>query len=951
MPRFLTPVGVIGAAANGGLTVGTDTTGPTGGMWFGSDTNFYRLSPGVIRTDGALNVGIRVDALQGFRHGGPSLPSWTSGAGSPEGVVTAPVGSMWSRTDGGTGTAVYRKETGTGNTGWVAVAAAPADAVTSVDGRTGVVTLADLYVNVTGDTMTGALRVGTPAAGFPAAVDVGITGLHRGQTEWSNLSIVSSDAAAVDKGGSLSLGGSYTGTSPTVFARIATGKENAVDGEYGGYLWFGTRPNGSSMAQRMRIASTGEVSIFGTTTVTPVHTTWGVNRYGVDSQAYANIATAEGTYGVMGIQARGIKQGAGALTSTSGVRGVSAFADVDGTGNVTEAIGIETGARNLNATATLTSAIGLRVESAGSGSNLITNTTGVTIKNQGRTGTAAAIGLNVHAQTGAATINVGAQIGAASTFTLLVGSDVDSTTAAGGISFGTSKDTNLYRSAANNLKTDDTFNAPTVVANDYRLLDAPRHSVIGAFANESIVPLVANTWADRFQHATIQAAEYWTGSAWTAFPSIDTVKQVFSGYPGTTGAALNSTTYPKWRVSFSGMSASYAAMLQIYQEFGPPKGYKVTLEESADNVAWVTLLAETTVVDGIYYSLIPTTVSYGAYVRVTIEHTTAANVYQWRNIRFLSDRCNGQGGQQLGLPFSWDYDKGITFAGLVSSSVGFAAGTNPAAAGAIRLANNANISWRNAANTADIAAVNVDATNALNLTAGANGYLKLGATSVLRWNATQLIVSDGVNFSFDTTTGTKIGVTPLQKIGFFNATPIVQPSNTTDLRQALINLGLYATGGATPLNLNGGALTAATAALGTNPATSGTIGLPNGAGGAINFRTADNTANATGIWLGTNNVLQISAAGLAANLAGASLTMADGLIIGLGTTTGTKFGTATTQKMGWWNATPVVQNTGWTATAGYTALKAFNPATTTLAETARVLGTLIDALKSYGLLG
>jgi hypothetical protein len=42
------------------------------------------------------------------------------GNGSPEGVVTAPVGTLYSRLDGGTNTTLYVKETGTGNTGWVA---------------------------------------------------------------------------------------------------------------------------------------------------------------------------------------------------------------------------------------------------------------------------------------------------------------------------------------------------------------------------------------------------------------------------------------------------------------------------------------------------------------------------------------------------------------------------------------------------------------------------------------------------------------------------------------------------------------------------------------------------------------------------------------------------------------------------------------------------------------
>lgn len=46
---------------------------------------------------------------------------WTTGSGSPETVVTAPVGSLYSRTDGGANTTLYVKESGSGTTaGWVA---------------------------------------------------------------------------------------------------------------------------------------------------------------------------------------------------------------------------------------------------------------------------------------------------------------------------------------------------------------------------------------------------------------------------------------------------------------------------------------------------------------------------------------------------------------------------------------------------------------------------------------------------------------------------------------------------------------------------------------------------------------------------------------------------------------------------------------------------------------
>jgi sugar phosphate permease len=44
---------------------------------------------------------------------------WFQGNGTPEGVVTAPVGSFYSRKDGGAGTSFYVKESGSGNTGWI----------------------------------------------------------------------------------------------------------------------------------------------------------------------------------------------------------------------------------------------------------------------------------------------------------------------------------------------------------------------------------------------------------------------------------------------------------------------------------------------------------------------------------------------------------------------------------------------------------------------------------------------------------------------------------------------------------------------------------------------------------------------------------------------------------------------------------------------------------------
>lgn len=55
-----------------------------------------------------------------FTLGSTSITT-SSGSGSPEGVITAPVGSTYINTAGTAGTIKYGKKSGTGNTGWVAI--------------------------------------------------------------------------------------------------------------------------------------------------------------------------------------------------------------------------------------------------------------------------------------------------------------------------------------------------------------------------------------------------------------------------------------------------------------------------------------------------------------------------------------------------------------------------------------------------------------------------------------------------------------------------------------------------------------------------------------------------------------------------------------------------------------------------------------------------------------
>jgi hypothetical protein len=72
-------------------------------------------------------VGVTLRPNIGFNVGtaGTVGPQCRYGTGSPEGVISARIGSIYLRTDGGQATTLYYKETGTGTTGWVAVGGWP----------------------------------------------------------------------------------------------------------------------------------------------------------------------------------------------------------------------------------------------------------------------------------------------------------------------------------------------------------------------------------------------------------------------------------------------------------------------------------------------------------------------------------------------------------------------------------------------------------------------------------------------------------------------------------------------------------------------------------------------------------------------------------------------------------------------------------------------------------
>ncbi len=170
------------------------------------------------------------------------------------------------------------------------------------------------------------------------------------------------------------------------------------------------------------------------------------------------------------------------------------------------------------------------------------------------------------------------------------------------------------------------------------------------------------------------------------------------------------------------------------------------------------------------------------------------------------------------------------------------------------------------------AKVNVDTkTRAVTVDDGVNTMDYKGVTLTLG-NVT-ISDSSGIRtISLGSTNGVKVGATG-DKLGFLGATPIVRPGATTDLRQALINLGLYTTGGASPLNLNGGAFTAATGSFsGAMDADSGVFtdslsadSITADTGAFSGALTADSVAATTGTFIASISITSADDSGLDLN--------------------------------------------------------------------------------------
>ena len=106
---------------------------------------------------------------------------------------------------------------------------------------------------------SGNLGLGTTdTQGFRLAVDG--PNVSQGDVT-TTIRVFDTASATIGTGGGISFAGYFSGTSSIIntFSYIKGGKENSTGGDYASYLSFGTRINGASPTERLRITSVGTV--------------------------------------------------------------------------------------------------------------------------------------------------------------------------------------------------------------------------------------------------------------------------------------------------------------------------------------------------------------------------------------------------------------------------------------------------------------------------------------------------------------------------------------------------------------------------------------------------------------------------------------------------------------------------------------------------------------------
>jgi hypothetical protein len=124
----------------------------------------------------------------------------------------------------------------------------------------------DYALSVSSSLGTSYLRVrGDGNVGIGVSAPLSILDVREGNrsngSNITNFGVYTTSTQGADVGGTIGLGGLFNGSSYAPFASIRGGKENSISGNYAGYISFQTIIDNSSLGERMRITSTGNVGI------------------------------------------------------------------------------------------------------------------------------------------------------------------------------------------------------------------------------------------------------------------------------------------------------------------------------------------------------------------------------------------------------------------------------------------------------------------------------------------------------------------------------------------------------------------------------------------------------------------------------------------------------------------------------------------------------------------
>jgi hypothetical protein len=174
----------------------------------------------------------------------------------------------------------------------------------------------------------------------------------------SQLNIFSTDAIGADKGGRISFGGvsGAVGFDPYGFCAIAGLKDNATASNFSGYLTFSTSTSGGTVAERMRIDSSGNVGI-GTNSPS-----YPLDVVGATNSIYTRLGSSGRGLVFSQFQTSSVDNAGHLINASSGV-GVLAFATnsterarIDSSGNLIQASGCQINSVGTYANTTATAA-------------------------------------------------------------------------------------------------------------------------------------------------------------------------------------------------------------------------------------------------------------------------------------------------------------------------------------------------------------------------------------------------------------------------------------------------------------------------------------------------------------------------------------------------------------------------------------------------------------------